>query len=55
VSYVIVYRPEDFLRREEEAGHFPYCHFKVHLRELEYSGVERFIVSLHSYNNGTAL
>jgi hypothetical protein len=32
---VIVYRLEHFLRVDQEVGHLPNCHLKVHLRELE--------------------
>ena len=32
---MIIDRLEDFLRRDEEMGHFPYGHFKIHLGELE--------------------
>ena len=35
LEYMIVYRAEDFLRRNDQMCHLPYCSFKIHLRELE--------------------
>ena len=35
---MVVDRSEYFLRRDEQAGHFPYRHFEIHLREFEQSG-----------------
>jgi len=37
VTYMVVYRLEDFLRRYQKACHLPYCHLEVHLWELEQS------------------
>lgn len=34
---MIVYGLEDLLRRNQQGGHFPNGHFKVHLGELEES------------------
>lgn len=34
---MVVYGLEDLLRRNQQGGHFPNRHFKVHLRELEES------------------
>ena len=34
---MVVYRPKDFLGRDEEARHLPDCHLEVHLGELEES------------------
>ena len=36
-SYVIVYRPENLLRRNQQARHLPDGHLKVHLGKLEQS------------------
>jgi hypothetical protein len=36
-TYVIVYLPEDLLRRYYQAHNLPYGHLKVHLRKLEHA------------------
>lgn len=46
-SYVIVYGLEDLLRRNQQGGHFPNGHFKVHLRELEESMHRKIISPIH--------
>lgn len=34
-AYMIVDRSEDFLWRDQEARHLPYCHLEIHLGEFE--------------------
>lgn len=48
-SYMIVYGLEDLLRRNQQGGHFPNGHFKVHLGELEESIHRRFISHTYPY------
>ena len=40
VTYMVIYRLEDLLGRNQQRRHFPDGHFKVHLRELEESNRE---------------
>lgn len=35
LSYMVVDRPKDLLRRYEQTRHLPYRHLEIHLRELE--------------------